>query len=91
MDPSVHVMVANVDYETSYIQIQGKESGPECTRSTHLQPFMTDVKQGDDDQRKFSSSSLRTQRLPVLLLRPGVVVLEVLVPQLRAVLIAFQG
>jgi hypothetical protein len=50
--------------------------------------FMTDAKQGDDDQTKIRSSSLRTQRLPVCLLRLvpvfGLVVLEMPVPLLWA-------
>jgi hypothetical protein len=53
---------------------------------------MTDAKQGDDDQRKIRSSSLRTQRLPVCLLRLvlvlGLAVLEMLVPLLWAGLLA---
>jgi hypothetical protein len=53
---------------------------------------MTDEKPVDDDQRKIRSSSLRTQRLPVRLLRLvlvlGLAVLGTLVPPLWAGLVA---
>jgi hypothetical protein len=52
---------------------------------------MTDAKQGDNDQRKIRSSSLRTQRPPVhllILVLVGLVVLGMLVPLLQAGLVA---
>ncbi|KAG2742050.1 hypothetical protein P692DRAFT_201243931 [Suillus brevipes Sb2] len=77
------VMVANVDYERS-------EEERERARSARLTSFMTDGKEGDENQRKFHSSSLRTQCPPVRLLRLvfGLVVLETLVSPLRVGLVA---
>ncbi|KIK40566.1 hypothetical protein CY34DRAFT_260675 [Suillus luteus UH-Slu-Lm8-n1] len=53
MDPSVRVMVTNVDYERS-------EEERERACAVRLTSFMTDGKHGDENQRKFHSS-LRTR------------------------------
>jgi hypothetical protein len=85
MNLSARVMVANVDYGRS-------EEERERARATRLTSFMTDGMQGDENQRKFHSSSLRTQCLRVRLLRLvlvfGLVVLETLVPPLHVGLVA---
>jgi hypothetical protein len=85
MNLSVRVMVANVDYERN-------EEEREHARSARFTSFMTDGMQGDETQRKFHSSSLRTQcppvRLLTLVLAFGSVVPETLVPPLRAGLVA---
>jgi hypothetical protein len=65
MNPNVRetVTVANVDCEGS------QTSEEERTRARAASLTSSMAKQGDDDQRKIRSSSLRTQRLPVRLLR----------------------
>jgi hypothetical protein len=77
---------ANVDYERSE-----EERERAHARAARLTSFMTDGKEGDENQRKFHSSSLRTQCPPVRLLRLvlvfGLVVLETLVPPLRVGLV----
>jgi hypothetical protein len=79
----------------SFSPVQIDESRKANVRVPHvLHPsrIMTDAKQGDENQRKFRSSSVRTQCPPVRLLRLvlmfELVVLGKLVPLVQAGLVA---